>query len=55
MTNINFEVKTDELHRAFRVKCINRGKTMEDVLNVLMEKWVNNKTGEFHELEDGEI
>lgn len=38
MTNINFEVKNDELHRAFKVKCINRQMSMEDRLNLLMER-----------------
>ena len=43
MTNINFEVKTDELHRAFKVKCINKNITMEDKLNKMMEQWVNEE------------
>lgn len=38
MVNINFEVETDELHRAFKVKCINKNTTMEQRLNSLMKR-----------------
>jgi hypothetical protein len=38
MVNINFEIRSDELHRAFKVKCINRGWTLENRLNDLMER-----------------
>jgi len=55
MTNINFEVRTDELHRAFKVKCINKNKTMEEQLNNMMERWVNSKSKEFSELDEGEL
>lgn len=40
MVNINFEVKNEELHRAFKIKCINHNKTFEEQLNELIEHWV---------------
>lgn len=55
MGQVNFIIDSEELHRAFKVKCINRGLTMEKAMIRLIERWVNDNTGEFSELEDGEI
>jgi hypothetical protein len=43
MVNINIEVRTDELHRAFKVKCINKGITLEEQINRMMERWVDEE------------
>ena len=43
MVNINFEVEDEDLHRAFKIKCINKGISMEEQINKLMKLFVGDE------------
>lgn len=55
MGQVNFIIDNEETHRAFKVKCINHDLTMEKAMNMLVERWVNSKSGVFSELDEGEL
>ena len=55
MGQVNFIIDNEEIHRAFKVKCINHGLTMEKAMNMMVERWTNAKSKEFSELDEGEL